>query len=136
MASSTKAARARARTHAPTGRGRAAQPVRGAQAARPQDAIRHGASDLVVLGPALTIAEVAQAARGFTTMLAGGTAHTDARALESIDTAGLQLLLAAAAAAQERGLKLSLRGAPELLAGAAHALGVDGDLAVAMELSA
>jgi anti-anti-sigma regulatory factor len=89
-----------------------------------------------MLGPALTIAEVTQAERSFTAMLAGGAAHADAGALESIDTAGLQLLLAVAAAAQERGLKFALRGSSELLQGAAHALGVGGDLAVAMELSA
>ncbi|HEX4024596.1 MAG TPA: STAS domain-containing protein [Steroidobacteraceae bacterium] len=90
----------------------------------------------MVLGPALTIAEVAGCARGFAAMLAGGTAQADARALESIDTAGLQLLLAAAAAAQQRGLKLTLRGAPELLTGAADALGVGGELSAAVELSA
>ncbi|MGH8140925.1 MAG: STAS domain-containing protein [Steroidobacteraceae bacterium] len=121
MASSKHTARATSGARARRGRGRAGA---------------HSPAGPVVLGPALTIAEVAQAARGFTAMLADGTARTDAGALESIDTAGLQLLLAVAAAAQERGLKLALHGAQELLHGAAHALGVGDDLAVAMELSA
>ena len=90
----------------------------------------------LVLGPALTIAEVAPCARALTAMLEHGTAQADARALESIDTAGLQLLLATAAAARQRGLTFTLHGAPQLLVGAADALGVGADLLAAMELPA
>jgi ABC-type transporter Mla MlaB component len=122
------------RTAAAAARGRGGQARRGHKA-RPARA-RARADDGVTLGVALTIAEAAQCARALTAMLARGTARTDARALKSVDTAGMQLLLAAAAAAQERGLTLQVRGGARLLRGAAEALGLGGDLAAVMELSA
>jgi ABC-type transporter Mla MlaB component len=114
----------------------AAKPVRARGADRGRRARGTRADDGVTLGTALTITEVAQCARALMAMLARGTARADARALKSVDTAGMQLLLAAAAAAQERGCKLQVRGAVQLLGGAAEALGLGADLAAVMELSA
>ena len=67
-------------------------------------------------------------------MLAAGSAVVDARELESVDTAGLQLLLAAAAAARRRGLTLKLLGAGGLNTGAADALGLAEQLAATAEI--
>lgn len=89
----------------------------------------------LALGPALTIAEVGPTHRKLGAMLEAGAALADASALQSIDTAGLQLLLVAAKAAQQRGLKLKVIGAERLLCGAAGALGLDGELAATLELS-
>jgi len=89
----------------------------------------------VRIGPLLTINEVAGTRAALDRMLAGGGARADARGLESIDTAGLQLLLAAARAAQERGLKLRLEGGQRLVRGAAEALGLAAQLTAAVELS-
>jgi len=121
MATKTRVARPAAAAAAAARRGRAARPVH-----------RAGAGP-VVLGPALTIAEVGQYARALAAMLSQGQARADAGSLESIDTAGLQLLLATAAAARERGLTLRLQRPPQLLIGAADALGVAGELAAVME---
>jgi len=48
----------------------------------------------------------------------------DLSKLENIDTAGIQLLLVAAATAQRRGFKLKLIGAQGLRTGAARSLGL------------
>src|SRR5579863_1204925 len=58
------------------------------------------------LGASLSIREVSECAAQLKALFAAGSAEVDAHELQSIDTAGLQLLLAAAAAAQRRGLKL------------------------------
>jgi anti-anti-sigma regulatory factor len=87
------------------------------------------------LGPALTIAEVAECHRALQVLLAGGAAAIDAHNLKSIDTAGLQLLLVAGRAARERGVTLRLLGGTELLTGAAAALGLREELAANVELS-
>jgi ABC-type transporter Mla MlaB component len=81
------------------------------------------------LGSALTVREVAGQAQALRQLLlpealAPQAVRLDARALESIDTAGVQLLVAAAAAAQRRGYKLQLLGGQRLLDGAAAALGL------------
>jgi ABC-type transporter Mla MlaB component len=88
----------------------------------------------LALGAALSIREVGERALQIKAMFATGTAEVDARTLESIDTAGLQLLLAAAAEARRRGLKLKLLGAERLNSGAASALGVADQLAAAAEI--
>jgi ABC-type transporter Mla MlaB component len=86
------------------------------------------------LGSSLSIREVGERAAQFKAMFACGSAEADAGKLESIDTAGLQLLLAAAAAARRRGLNLKLHGAEQLHSGAAGALGLAEHLAVAAEI--
>jgi anti-anti-sigma regulatory factor len=74
------------------------------------------------LGSSLSIREVGERAAQLKALFAAGSAVVDARKLESVDTAGLQLLLAAAAAARRRGLTLKLLGAGSLNTGAADAL--------------
>jgi ABC-type transporter Mla MlaB component len=88
----------------------------------------------LALGSALSIREVGERAAQIKAMFATGAAEVDARMLESVDTAGLQLLLAAAAEARRRGLKLKLLGAERLNTGAASALGVAEHLAAAAEI--
>lgn len=88
------------------------------------------------LGTVLSIREVSERQRQLQAMLQAGAAEVDAGALASIDTAGLQLLLAAAAAAQARGLKLKLIGGEKLLQGAARALGLAEHLGAAAEVLA
>jgi anti-anti-sigma regulatory factor len=81
-------------------------------------------SNVLQLGSSLSIREVAECALQLQGLLAKGPTDVDASRLESIDTAGIQLLLAAAAAAQRRGFKLKLLGAQGLKAGAARSLGL------------
>jgi anti-anti-sigma regulatory factor len=81
-------------------------------------------SNVLQLGSSLTIREVAECAVQLKGLLANGPTDVDASRLESIDTAGIQLLLAAAAAAQRRGFKLKLLGAQGLKSGAARSLGL------------
>jgi anti-anti-sigma regulatory factor len=76
------------------------------------------------LGSSLSIREVGECAAQLKGLLAKGPTDIDASRLESIDTAGIQLLLAAAAAAQRRGFKLKLLGAHGLKSGAARSLGL------------
>jgi anti-anti-sigma regulatory factor len=92
------------------------------------------ATGALVLGASLSIREVGECAAQFKAMFAAGSAEVDARMLESVDTAGLQLLLAAAAAARRRGLTLKLLGAERLNAGPASALGLHDHLAAAAEI--
>jgi anti-anti-sigma regulatory factor len=87
------------------------------------------------LGPSLSIREVGERAAQLNAMLSAGAAVVDARKLESVDTAGLQLLLATAAAARRRGLTLKLLGAASLQSGAAAALGLAEQLAETTEIS-
>jgi anti-anti-sigma regulatory factor len=86
------------------------------------------------LGSSLSIREVGERAAQLKALFASGSAEVDARKLESIDTAGLQLLLAAAAAARRRGLTLKLLGAERLNSGAAGALGLAEYLAAAAQI--
>jgi len=86
------------------------------------------------LGGALTISEVREWGRALEAMLMAGAATVDARTLGTIDTAGLQLLLAAARSAQDRGLKLRMLGCARLLTGAADELGMGAQLNGALEL--
>jgi ABC-type transporter Mla MlaB component len=86
------------------------------------------------LGSSLSIREVGERAAQLKALFAAGSAEVDVGKLESIDTAGLQLLLAAAAAARRHGLTLKLLGAERLNSGAAGALGVADHLAAAAEI--
>jgi ABC-type transporter Mla MlaB component len=86
------------------------------------------------LGSSLSIREVSECASQIKAMLANGPTDIDARRLESIDTAGMQLLLAAAAGAQRRGFKLKLLGAQGLKSGAARALGLSEHLSELAEI--
>lgn len=91
------------------------------------------------LGSALTVREVGRQAQALKQLLLPDAlepqaVRLDARALESIDTAGLQLLVAAATAAQRRGCKLQLLGGQRLLDGAAAALGLSAPLREMLEV--
>jgi anti-anti-sigma regulatory factor len=81
-------------------------------------------ASVLQLGPSLSIREVGEYASRLKSMLAGGATVVDASALETIDTAGIQLLLAAAASAQDRGFKLKLLSASGVKNGAARSLGL------------
>jgi ABC-type transporter Mla MlaB component len=85
-------------------------------------------------GASLSIREVGERAAQLRAQFAAGSAEVDVGMLESVDTAGLQLLLAAAAGARRRGLKLKLLGAERLNSGAARALGLAEHLAAAAEI--
>jgi ABC-type transporter Mla MlaB component len=91
------------------------------------------------LGSALTVREVGRQAQALKQLLLPGVLEPqalrlDARELESIDTAGLQLLVAAAAAAQRRGRRLQLLGGQRLLDGAAADLGLRAPLLEMLEV--
>lgn len=86
------------------------------------------------LGASLSIREVGERAAQLRAQFAAGSAEVDVGMLESVDTAGLQLLLAAAAGARRLGLKLKLLGAERLNTGAARALGVAEHLAAAAQI--
>jgi anti-anti-sigma regulatory factor len=81
-------------------------------------------STLLQLGSSLSIREVSECAAQLKTMLSNGSIDIDLSKLENIDTAGIQLLLVAAATAQRRGFKLKLIGAQGLRTGAARSLGL------------
>jgi anti-anti-sigma regulatory factor len=82
----------------------------------------------------LSIREVGQRHLEIQSMLERGDTEIDVGALASVDTAGLQLLLAAAHAAQRRGLRLRLRGAQRLLSDAARLLGMEAQLGALAEI--
>ncbi len=86
------------------------------------------------LGPSLSIREVSECASQLNALVAAGGCEVDVGKLESVDTAGLQLLLAAALMARRRGLTLKLLGAGGLHAGAATALGIADHLAAAAQI--
>jgi anti-anti-sigma regulatory factor len=86
------------------------------------------------LGASLSIREVGDFAVRLKALLEGGATEIDAGALETVDTAGLQLLLAAAAAARRRGLTLKLVGAQRLYQGAATALGLAEQLSAGAQI--
>jgi anti-anti-sigma regulatory factor len=91
-------------------------------------------TSVLQLGSSLSIREVSECAAQFKGLLAKGPTDIDASKLESIDTAGIQLLLAAAAAAQRRGFKLKLLGAQGLKIGAARSLGLSEHLGELAEI--
>ena len=97
-------------------------PAATAQVTAPQAAPTH--VNLLQLGPSLSIREVSECASQLKRMLPHGPTSIDASKLESIDTAGIQLLLVAASSAQRRGFKLKLIGANGLKTGAARSLGL------------
>jgi anti-anti-sigma regulatory factor len=82
----------------------------------------------------LSIREVAQRHGQLKAMLERGANEIDLGALTSVDTAGLQLLLAAAHAAQARGMRLRLRGAQPLLSDATRILGMDAQLSALAQI--
>jgi anti-anti-sigma regulatory factor len=86
------------------------------------------------LGTSLSIREVGECAARLRSLLQSGAAEIDASALETVDTAGIQLLLAAAAAAARRGLTLKLTGAQCLHQGAAKALGLAEQLSASAQI--
>ncbi len=86
------------------------------------------------LDASLSIREVGERVLQLKAWLAAGRSELDVSKLETIDTAGLQLLLAAAAAAQRSGARLRLIGGQRLLAGAAGALGLAEPLTAAAEI--
>ncbi|HEY3730291.1 MAG TPA: STAS domain-containing protein [Steroidobacteraceae bacterium] len=114
------------RKRKPAPRNRAAAPLATAAAGPSAPSLSLGAS--------LSIREVGDCAARLKVLLQGGATEVDARALETIDTAGLQLLLATAAAARRRGLTLKLLGAQRLHQGAANALGLAEQLAASAQI--
>lgn len=90
--------------------------------------------NVLELGSSLSIREVAQCATELKEMLAAGPTDIDASKLESIDTAGIQLLFVAATAAQRRGYRMKLRGARGIRTGAAHSLGLTEQLGELAEI--
>jgi ABC-type transporter Mla MlaB component len=106
-------------------------PATNSAAAAPGEVCTAGA---LPLGSSLSIREVGERAAQLKALFAAGAAEIDVGKLESIDTAGLQLLLAAAAAARRRGLTLKLLGAERLNSGAAGALGLAEHLAAVAEI--
>jgi anti-anti-sigma regulatory factor len=112
---------------------RAAPPAPAAAAAR------NGASDApvpLVIGPSLSIREAGACRQQLHALLMAGGTLVDVSALESIDTAGLQLLLAAAATAARAGCTLRLVGGRQLLQRAAAELGLAEPLAALAEIAA
>jgi len=101
--------------------------ARAAPKGRAVSATRAAAADALALDT-LSIREVARRHLELKAMLERGAAQVDVSTLGSIDTAGLQLLLAAALAAQARGLKLRLLGAEQLMSAAAELLGLGAHL--------
>jgi anti-anti-sigma regulatory factor len=91
-------------------------------------------ASVLKLGASLSIREVSECATQIKGLLSVGPTDIDATLLETIDTAGIQLLLAAAAAAQRRGFKLKLLGAQGLRTGAARSLGLSEHLGELAEI--
>ena len=86
------------------------------------------------LGANLSIHEAGACLAQLRAALAGGLTEIDASALEAIDTAGMQLLLAAARAVQALGRRLRISHADKLLVATADALGLRAALAAVAEL--
>jgi len=97
---------------------------------------RRSEATRLALSASLTIVEARTLQRSLTALLERGRAEADAHALKTIDTAGLQLLLAAGRAARARGLTLKLAGARALLLDAASSLGLGSALTEVVELTA
>jgi len=92
------------------------------------------ASQLLQFGSSLSIREVGEYAAQLRTLLDKGPVELDLRGVGSIDTAGLQLLLAAASAAERRGFRLKLHGAQAVQTGAARSLGLEQQLCSLTEI--
>jgi anti-anti-sigma regulatory factor len=108
-----------------------------AVAAAPKAAVSPGErANVLKLGASLSIREVSECAVQLKGLLSAGPTDIDASQLETIDTAGIQLLLAAAASAQRRGFKLKLLGAQGLRTGAARSLGLSEHLGELAEIVA
>jgi anti-anti-sigma regulatory factor len=82
------------------------------------------AAPLVALPASLVIRDVAGVAQQLGAALTGGALVVDASAVTAVDTAGLQLLLAAQRSARARGISARWLGASPTLTRAASALGV------------
>jgi anti-anti-sigma regulatory factor len=88
------------------------------------------------LGASLSIHEAADCQLQLRSALAAGLTEIDVAALETIDTAGVQLLLVTARAAHAQGGRLCFSHAHKLLSGAADALGLRAAFSAVAELSA
>lgn len=86
------------------------------------------------LGTALSIREVGECRKKLQAMLAAGLSVVDVGEVQSVDSAGVQLLLAAASAARAQGLTLRVQGGDKLIKGAAGALGLSEHLAATAEV--
>ncbi len=91
-------------------------------------------SQVLQFGPSLSIRDVTNYAVQIKTLLDDGPVELDLKRVETIDTAGLQLLLAVAGDAERRGFRLRMHGAEAIRTGAAFALGLDGQLASLAEI--
>jgi anti-anti-sigma regulatory factor len=80
---------------------------------------------VVALPSSLAIRDVAAVAAALRASLAAGVLVVDASAVSTVDTAGLQVLLAAERSARERGIPARWLGPSEPLRRAAAALGVE-----------
>lgn len=114
------------------------KPAVAAAPAAGEGAVEQAASgtraSVLKLGASLSIREVSDCATQIKGLLKAGPTDIDVSQLETIDTAGIQLLLAAAAAAQRRGFKLKLLGAQGLRTGAARSLGLSEHLGELAEI--
>ena len=79
---------------------------------------------VVTLPASLAVRDVAEVAQRLRAAIAGGALVVDASAVAAVDTAGLQLLLAAERSARERGISTRWLGTSEVLKRAAAALGL------------
>jgi len=95
---------------------------------------RRSDSKRLALGKSLNIVDARAWQRSLCALLEHSRPELDAHALTSIDTAGLQLLLAAGRAAREHGLALKVLGARPLLLEAAMNLGLGTALTEVVEL--
>lgn len=94
---------------------------------------RVSAAPELMLGPELTIREAAEQRARLLLMLEAGRDRIDASALRTVDTAGLQLLLAASLAARSRGRRLTFAAAGGLMQ-SAGALGLAEQLGAVAEV--
>ncbi|HEX4375982.1 MAG TPA: STAS domain-containing protein [Steroidobacteraceae bacterium] len=92
------------------------------------------ASQVLQFGASLSIRDVTDYAVQIRSLLDDGPIELDLKRVETIDTAGLQLLLAVARDAERRGFRLRMRGAEAIRTGAARVLGLDTQLASLTEI--
>jgi len=86
--------------------------------------VKAAGASIMALPASMLIRDVAAVADVLRASLAAGVLAVDASAVAAIDTAGIQLLLAAERSARERGIPARWLGASETLKAAASALGV------------
>jgi anti-anti-sigma regulatory factor len=90
------------------------------------------ALDPIVLGPSLTIQEALGLKQQLDGILsAGGAVHLDGGGVRSVDTAGIQLLVAFSREAEMRNVEIMWRGASEVLLQSAAGLGLSALLGLA-----